>query len=137
MKYLLLLLIAFPALCRGQIKDSLHNFKEVAYCDTCVFAKIINDTLFLPRRKEITKNDTVKVLMLMTDTSEYSGTNLNGNGIAFWQIGYEARTGQYICCDPNDKKKGSYYWIYTHVSYIDGDKKELPKNIIVWQSKQL
>ena len=140
MKYLLVLLFSFPALCNGQINpithDSLQSFKTVVFCDTCVFAKIINDTLFIRGKKEVTRNDTVKIIMLMTDTSEYSGTTLNGNGIVFWQLGYEVRSGQYVCCDPKDKLNSSYYWIYRHVAYINGDKKELPKNIIVWQSKQ-
>ena len=141
MKYFLFVLFTFPVFCRGQINpvthDSLRSFKVVAYCDTCRFAKIINDTLFVRGRKEIIKNDTVKIIMLLTDTSEYSGTTLNGNGIAFWQIGYEVLRGQYICCDPKDKTNSSYYWLYTHVAYINGDKKEIPKNIIIWQSKQL
>ena len=72
----------------------------------------------------------------MTDTSEYSGTTLNGNGIAFWQIGFEVRSGKYICCNPTEKISSSYYWIYTHVSYLNGDKQALSKNIVVWQSKQ-
>jgi hypothetical protein len=140
MKFLVFLLITFPALCKGPInpitRESLQSFKVVVYCDTCAFAKIINDTLFVRGRKEVTKNDTVKIIMLMTDTSEYNGTTLNGNGIVFWQIGYEVRAGQYICCDPKDKINSSYYWIYSHVAYINGDKKELPKNIIVWETKQ-
>lgn len=137
---ILSLLFIFPALCKAQINptpnDSLKRFKEVVYCDTCSFVKIVNDTLFLSGRKEVTKNDTVKIIMLMTDTSEYNGTTLNGNGIVFWQIGYEVRSGQFVCCDPQDKNNSSYYWVYTHIAYINGDKKELPKNIIVWQSKQ-
>ncbi|MEP6950535.1 MAG: hypothetical protein ABI863_14720 [Ginsengibacter sp.] len=136
----LTLLFIFPALCNGQTKpttnDSLKRFKEVVYCDTCAFVKIVNDTLYLSGRKEVTRNDTVKIIMLMTDTSEYNGTTLNGNGIVFWQIGYEVRTGQFICCDPKNKNNSSYYWVYTHVAYINGDKKQLPKNIIVWQSKE-
>ena len=140
MKYLLFLVFSFPVLCNGQINpithDSLQSFKTVVFCDTCVFAKIINDTLFIRGKKEVTRNDTVKIIMLMTDTSEYNGTTLNGNGIVFWQLGYEVRSGQYVCCDPKDKLNSSYYWIYKHVAYINGDKKELPKNIIVWQAKQ-
>jgi hypothetical protein len=140
MRYLLLLFLCFPALCKGQntqtTNDSRQGFKAVVYCDTCTSVKVVNDTLFLRTRKEVTKNDTVKVIMLMTDTSESSGTLLNGNGIVFWQIGYEIRTGQYVCCDPKDKGSSSYYWLYNHVAYLNGDKNALPKNIIVWESKE-
>ena len=139
MKYLLFLLFIFPAFSEGQInpvtRDSMQNYKVVVYCDTCVSAKIINDTLFLRGRKEITKTDTVKVIMLMTDTSENNGTTLNGNGIVFWQIGYEVRRAEFICCDPKDKTNSAYYWAYGHLAFINGDKQALPKNIIVWQSK--
>jgi hypothetical protein len=139
MKYVLFLLFTFPALCKGQINpgtDSLQSFKVIVYCDTCASVKIINDTLFLKGRKEITRNDTLKIMMLMTDTSEFSGTTVNGNGIVFWQIGYDVRKGEYICCDPKDKWNAAYYWVYMHVAYLNGSKKVLPKNIIVWQSKQ-
>ena len=140
MKYLLLLVFTVPTWCIGQInpvtKDSLQSFKAVVYCDTCVATKIINDTLFVRGTKEITRNDTVKIIMLMTDTSEYTGPSLNGNELVFWQLGYEVRRGQFVCCDPNDKLNSSYYWMYSHLSYLNGDKKELPKSVIVWQSKQ-
>src|SRR5437763_15682379 len=120
MKYLLLLLFCFPGLCKSQTNQVSHNsqqgFKTVVYCDTCASAKISNDTLFLKGTKEVTRNDTVKVLMLLTDTSEYSGTMLNGNGIVFWQIGYEILSGRYVCCDPKDKTNSSYYWLYTHLA---------------------
>jgi hypothetical protein len=141
MRHLIFFLFSFPALCKGQsnpvTRDSQQRFKAIMYCDTCASAKVVNDTLFLRGKKEVTKNDTIKVLMLMTDTSDNNGTTLNGNGIVFWQIGYEVRAAQFVCCDPKDKTNSSYYWLYSHLAYINGDKKELPKNILVWQSKEL
>jgi hypothetical protein len=140
MKYFLILLFAMPLWSSAQINSNKHeplqSYKTVVYCDTCISAKVVNDTLFLKGRRDLTKDDTVKVIMLMTDTSENNGTTLNGNGIVFWQMGYEIRRGFYICCDPKEKS-GSYYWSYSHLAYINGDKKELGKSIIVWESKQL
>ena len=141
MKYIIFFLFSLPALCKGQsspeTRDSQQKFKAIIYCDTCASAKVVNDTLFLHGKKEVSKNDTIKVIMLMTDTSENNGTTLNGNGIVFWQIGYEVRNAQFVCCDPKDKTNSAYYWMYSHVAYINGEKKELPKNIFVWQSKEL
>jgi hypothetical protein len=82
------------------------------------------------------KNDTVKVVLLVCDTS----IKITGNDYGLfpnpvgWKFGYEIKSCFYGCCDPEEKQLAKYYWNCTHVEYLDDKKKPLPKNVIVWQS---
>lgn len=102
--------------------------------------------------------DTVKCIMLVCDTSHsystyfkmgsiqpenhlfISGMEIKeyhgfANQLLYYQIGYEVRTGEFICCDPSEQFLAKFYWSYNHVKYLDENKKPLSKNIIVWISK--
>ena len=70
----------------------------------------------------LSKNDTVKVVMLVCDTA---GVRFNNNDyidhFVYWQFGYQVLN--------ND------YWELA--GYLDENKKPLSKNIIVWQAKNI
>ena len=76
--------------------------------------------------------DTVKVVMLISDTSYYSSTLTVG--------GYEKRekvfglTNTYVPFMVVDSYSNIVYW---HREYLDNNKQPLKKSIIVWLSKQL
>jgi hypothetical protein len=105
------------------------------------------------------KNDTIPCLMLMSDTSLQYYNNfdcmncaLSGyNSLAYWSKGYEVRNIQYqrvdISVDPNYQmpdgswtllgRVPNFQWmpIYSFSTYLDINKKELSKNIVVWMAK--
>jgi len=99
--------------------------------------------------------DTIPCIMLVCDTGYKKGfdksfivysTNDSTENIGkcehcvayvFWMKGYEVREKHYY---NNGRMRLNADGIimpdcYTHKEYLDADKKQLPKNIIVWQSK--
>ena len=104
------------------------------------------------------RTDTVKCIILVCDTSHsystyfemdsiqpenhlfISGREIKddrgfNNQLLYYQISYEVRNGEFICCDPSEQFLAKFYWSYNHVKYLDENKKPLSKNIIVWMSK--
>lgn len=101
--------------------------------------------------------DTVKVILMVSDTAirystsshsyPYQTTPVKIDTTAiftfdqvYWMQGYEVR--EWTCCkDMPDGSSGFhtsqaiFFWNYTHLYYIDADKKPLSGNIIVWMSK--
>jgi hypothetical protein len=125
MKHLLILLL-FPALCFSQKTITFEQADSLSKKGVFIIVKLDSttrkpyyqiptpDTIYTIRPL-IEKYDTVLVVMLMCDTSERSVDDL---GQVYWQLGYEVRKGG------------------ISIDYLDSDKLKLPKNIIVWQSKQ-
>ncbi len=75
--------------------------------------------------------DTISVIMLVCDTSLHIyQTKSNFEGMDYydfdnsvkWTFGYKVT-------------ESTYYSIYGKYTYLDADKKELPKSIVVWLSK--
>lgn len=105
----------------------------------------------------ITK-DTIPVLIVVCDTSKpvayffmatdsiqhspysFTGHMVNvyskPNPMVYWENGYEVRNKE-CCINGYHGDYGIYEAtpFYTHVKYLDADKKELSKNIIVWLSE--
>lgn len=88
--------------------------------------------------------DTSKILMLVCDTSQYEGIMMNGNirkdlvdQRPYWIKGYEVRVLESGGITFSNYGDGGTYQnkYYAHKQYLDADKKELPKSIIVWQTK--
>jgi hypothetical protein len=73
--------------------------------------------------------DTVKVIMVVCDTARVHGS-------AYWQYGYEVRKKR-----SNDEGQIDPYFYFghietfrwEHIEYLDKNKKQLSKNIIVWR----
>jgi hypothetical protein len=138
----------------GQIKlDSIFRFKQDTISfkvDTSV-SGVSTDSLMVDHlfnwQKQPQKTDTVPIIMLVCDTSrkEYETIPQRGiiksyfdvNNSVHWSFGYEVRSGAYGCCDPLDNMVAKYYWFYTHLEYLDENKKPLSPSIIVWLSKNL
>lgn len=104
--------------------------------------------------------DTIKVVMLVSDTSHYYSiyytahpckdrTNLYtlcveavkedkgncGYGQCFWMYGFEVR--QKNCCVNGNNTNLSFYQqvpYYTHLYYLDDKKNKLKSGMIVWMS---
>lgn len=137
MRYITILLVVFilGSNCIGQ--KILKNYPIIEY--------------------DATKQDTIKVLMLVCDTS---GKISFGKRIqitdslwykekrwyedVWWQFGYEVyemRYGQ-IPCNSNTGTSAiaavCYGWYRSKfISKLDQDKKPLPKSIIVWITKEI
>jgi hypothetical protein len=99
-------------------------------------------TSFLATRYDIPIEpplDTIPCIMLVCDTAA-----LGHEGIAYdksidmymkgihnnnvwWQKGYSVREIDYYFANNYEKKK-----MFTHLYYLDSDKKKLSKNIVVW-----
>ena len=90
------------------------------------------------------QKDTVKVIMLVCDTSHWNWVDSgivnnkfvelarSGNRYNYsvqWQFGYEVRL-KHI----DFGMSGSVEY-FTHIEYLGENKKTLSKNIVVWQSK--
>lgn len=107
----------------------------------------------------VTKYDTVKVLMLVTDTSRWEHYEIVGTDSGFYEkkvygeykyqicrhmFGYEVRTiirrnnieGQ---IDPyiNQGFKYEEWNQYDHLKYLSETYGPLPKNTVVWMAKQI
>jgi hypothetical protein len=70
--------------------------------------------------------DTIKVIMLLTDTTHYD--SFGGNftfGCAYWEYGYKMKDYTFT---------GLFNGRYI---YLDAYKKELPDNIVIWQVIEL
>ena len=91
----------------------------------CGKAQIESNENVYPLYRTPQKEDTVKCIMLVCDTSLQHYNNFDCvncirsgyNPVVTWQIGY------------------SYHTDLIHVGYLDEAKKPLSKNIIVWMSK--
>lgn len=78
------------------------------------------------------------------DSTIYSGFKLKRDTV--WRepyegviqyFGNEVRLIENICCDPNNTLNAAWYNKVTHVKYLDKNKKELPKKIVIWLSQPL
>lgn len=163
MKYLLSITLLISCACFGQV-EKWDSTKLVYYIDSTgvIPADVDLTPLHLSLfniQKDTVQYDTVKTMMVICDTSrvkygehfitdsiQTDATGFRGhweplytepNHDIYWQIGYEVRTKQWVCCDPSFRDLAAYYWSYSHVKYLDADKKELSKNIIVWMLKEL
>jgi len=92
------------------------------------------DTIIEPPHQ----TDTVRVLMLLCDTTNYKDDlwTTRVRNLALWAYGYSLRenTGGLIY-NSEDDERPKYFW--KHLYYLDDKKKRLGKNIVVWQSKEL
>jgi len=141
MKFLIFLFLLFSINCmaQGLVDSSLH------------LAKLLNYSGIASIYKKPFKSDTVKCVMLISDTSlhkwvvpfhwgfqiDSSSLNLLGLGVAGYDVpimGHEDSAYDYSLrwkrgyCYNTDMNK--IFW-----QYLDADKKPLSKNIIVWQSQ--
>jgi hypothetical protein len=148
--------------CYGCVNSQTFKFDSSDYK---VFLGKIDTTIYyltdIQKRPEV--KDTVRVLMLVSDTvhrfsrdfidkpcptsynnlvlcGDWVTTDLGneGSGMAYWTYGYEERKKE--CCINGNT---SNYWVYisepyyTHIRYLDLDKKELKESIVVWISKEI
>lgn len=122
---LLTILILLPCFCFGQKKD-LSMTSNSGYPLT-----ISSGDGWLTIGGLAPKTDTIPVLILLSDTTEqglfrsnrdaYSG--IKTNGFAMWMFGYEVTS-----YEENIVSLPKY-------SYLDQNRKPLPKSIVVWMSK--
>jgi len=128
------ILILFVCFCGYGQKDS--SFKTLFIRG----GVITNDTSFYTSATSLTttgylpKQDTIRVLMLVCDTSSEMP---NGSGIHFfidWQYGYKV-----IEIVPQNWEVGDVQVQATWqtIQYLDADKKPLPKSTIVWLTKEI
>jgi hypothetical protein len=118
----------------------------------------VSDTAPIPETK-----DTIPILMLVCDTSIKEYETLPQMGIiksyldvdknVIWEKGYEVRDVKYqyadVSVDPNHQMSDGAWTLlgrvpiykqmpyYTFLKYLDADKKELSKNIIVWMYNEI
>ncbi len=136
-------------------QDSIKsNFGKVISTDTIspLFKgptlKTFGDSLFTISTNEPVVYDTIKVIMLLADTSHYIHTYsvLHNNTLktirdtslaykftyTYWEYGYTIKQ--------KENNSGYSIWqenIFTpSPKYLDQNKKELGKNIVVWQSME-
>lgn len=127
-RILILVIIFIPLFGIGQ--DTLTTLKSVG---------IYNGVIQYEKPKPI--YDTIKVIMLVSDTccrwvDSISSIEVGRSSKSVhWQYGYGVR--KITCCGWSYDSKGFEYQsnIYTHIEYLDADKKPLPKNIVIWQVK--
>lgn len=124
MKNLFVLFVLFPSFCFSQKRITFEEADSLSKAG--VYVMVDWDTARhevyyrIANLEEINsiKIDTVFSFLLMSDISDSSGTTLNGNGIAFWQMGWEILENE------------------VSIGYLDFDKVPFAENIIIWQSKQ-
>ena len=83
-----------------------------------------------------TKFDTVKVVMLVTDTANHI------NRSAYWITGYTVTAYMFIPAYNQDDKDGSItvyddHWEPRRMPYLDSGKNKLNKSIIVWNTTEI
>ncbi len=140
-------------------------FGLVGYGQTIVNRTTPNTTQSGPRRGVPKYYDTIKVIMVASDTTKlYNFYNADGSifgnrmtsesdlpkggkkvftGLLFpapfnmygWEVLELVETNNWVI--DSRTLQGEYQKYHDHVSYLSGDKKPLPKNIIVWQHQTL
>jgi hypothetical protein len=113
MKRLLTAICLAAALVGDGQDTTLKVFLPIGTYDTVTYARIRIDSIIQPRY------DTVKVLMLVSDTSVTNGRTYYIRGYYYYKY---ATLGNW------DMVKRDYYF--------DRHKKPLPKNIVVWMVKE-
>lgn len=81
--------------------------------------------------------DTIKVVMLVCDTSDYSGNKINALGQVFWVYGYsvgEKHNEAEGVTDPGFYMGRVWKDYRVHLQYLDDKKRPLLKSYLVWQS---
>lgn len=78
--------------------------------------------------KQESNQDTVRVFYLISDTSE-SGVYYMNFSAAYSTFGYEVRLNEYALF--------LGIWKHTHLQYLDYNKTPFPKNIVIWQAKEM
>lgn len=159
MKRLILIISLFAGVsCYGQKKDSLvikgdmSTTRFIGGLDSAFWLTTgsVGDGLSLFNS---TKRDTVRVLMLCVDTTDYPRSSMvyirrqdeifNEGKMAYWQFGYEVRRVEIR--NNTDGVLDPYFtfgfkyneWaVYSHESYLDQNKAPLPKSIVVWITKE-
>ena len=147
MKQLLTVLIIFLSLiCKGQnviYTDGTQNYIKSPNKKAKVYPPKWQEVI-INKDSTQTNFDTIPILLIACDTSAKpvydtnSGSFLGGSFFdyrIFAIKGYEIITKSWECCDPRNQQVAAYYWSITHIKYLDADKKELPKSIVVWLSK--
>ncbi len=84
----------------------------------------------------VSETDTIKVVMLVSDTAKYfTGGSLIIDKVT-WITGYEVRN-KYCCANGNTSELAYYSPVpyYTHNHYLDDKKQKLKSNIVVWMSR--
>jgi hypothetical protein len=93
---------------------------------------------------ENTQYDTIRCLMIVCDTMHYTNytPSLNRDnyfdksGVVVWVGGYEViEKPKPFPLSTYAGNSNIYLTTSGHIAWLDADKKELQKNIIVWQSK--
>lgn len=128
-----LIALLIPCLSFGQKKDSSGSTTNSALTNrTSLTPTWITATPAQP------KYDTVKCVILCCDTSYLPGffsliyNNKHKDTAVYepnrliqvwWQFGFEIRSHYFLCCDPP--------------TYLDENKKQLSKSIIVWMSREI
>lgn len=104
-------------------------------------SNIRTETVYIP------KQDTVKILMLVCDTSRINLFLINGveqtysyDYTTWWQFGYEVyetEYGQVPCENPNLAMACYGKYRSKFIGRFDQNKKPLPKSIVVWMTKEI
>lgn len=159
MKKLLTILVLIPCFCFGQKRDSLTDRTG----DFMIGLPVINaptsaGIIMIEHGGYSIPKDTIPVIMLVCDTSFVTFSSSldvheskdsiktlyhidNRVPHVWWQFGYEVSEskwydqiiedrGESILVTPAGYKEGL-------ISYLDKDKKPLPKSIIVWMVKEI
>jgi hypothetical protein len=156
-KAIIISVILFFSFC---VKGQTFKFDSSDYK---VFLGKIDTTIYyltnIQKRTEV--KDTVRVLMLVSDTVHRFSTDMKykpcpdgtnplvacydaikidlgngGSGMIYWTYGYEERLKE--CCINGNNSSLAYYQpepYYLHVRYLDVDKKSLKESIVVWMAK--
>jgi uncharacterized protein with von Willebrand factor type A (vWA) domain len=114
--------------CYGCVNSQTFKFDSSDYkviSSGKIDTTFLNFTTTIQKRAEV--KDTVRVLMLVSDT-----------GHVFKIDGFEERFKE--CCINGKNSQYTVYKpepYYTHIRYLDLDKKELKESIVVWISKEI
>jgi len=92
--------------------------------------KLLTILFFVPLIGAAQKKDTVKVLLLVCDTSKVFYHSV------YWQFGYEVREiTDYLQVWENNGTRMKLLPEYKHIEYLSEDKSPMKKSVIIWQSK--
>jgi hypothetical protein len=141
---ILLILLLFPVMCWGQKKDTVFIDTKNSVFET----EGGGWTYPYNSRNGLTitpKQDTIPVIMLVCDTSigahslqlwfSEQGKASNEGRLCWWQFGYEVYVDSSGAYDLTIIGVSQSHYILK--GYIDKYKNPLPKNILVWMTKEI
>lgn len=140
-----LVFIILIAMCSKSYGQDILNSNRPDRLDTIPVLMLVSDSARKYRIDESIYIDTAHPIPFKyNDSTIYSGFKLKRDTVwsepydgVIQYFGNEVRLIENICCDPNNTLQAAWYNKVTHVKYLAKNKKELPRNIVVWLSQPI